>query len=86
MTSATAKLRMLLVEPRARGLGVGNRLVDECLSFARETGYKKVTLWTNDILHTARGIYVDRGFKLMREEAHQSFGHTLVGQHWDLKL
>jgi DNA-binding MarR family transcriptional regulator/GNAT superfamily N-acetyltransferase len=85
-TDATAKLRMLLVEPRARGLGLGNRLVDECLAFAREAGYKKVTLWTNDILHTARRIYVERGFKLIREEKHRSFGHDLVGQHWDLKL
>jgi N-acetylglutamate synthase-like GNAT family acetyltransferase len=85
-TNATAKLRMLLVEPRARGLGLGNRLVDECLAFAREAGYKKVTLWTNDILHSARHIYAQRGFKLIREERHHSFGHDLVGQHWDLKL
>jgi len=85
-SASTAQLRMLLVEPRARGLGLGNRLVDECLAFARDVGYKKVTLWTNDILHTARRIYLDRGFKLVKEERHQSFGHDLVGQHWDLKL
>ena len=77
---------MLLVEPRARGLGIGNRLVDECLNFAREAGYKKVTLCTNAILHTARRLYVERGFKLIKEEIHHSFGRELVGQQWDLKL
>ena len=77
---------MLLVEPRARGLGIGNRLVDECPNFAREAGYRKVTLWTNDILHTARRLYVERGFKRIKEESHHGFGHQLVGQHWDLKL
>jgi GNAT superfamily N-acetyltransferase len=85
-TKTTAKLRMLLVEPRARGLGLGNRLVDECLDFARQAGYKKITLWTNDILHAARQIYVKRGFVLVKEEQHQNFGALLNGQYWDLKL
>lgn len=85
-TRTTARLRMLLVEPRARGLGLGNRLVDECIAFARASGYKKVTLWTNDILHTARRIYVERGFELIKEEKRHSFGHELVGQHWGLTL
>jgi GNAT superfamily N-acetyltransferase len=84
--ATTAQLRMLLVEPRARGLKLGARLVDEAVAFARASGYKKMTLWTNDILHAARHIYVDRGFKLVKEEKHHSFGKDLVGQHWDSRL
>jgi DNA-binding MarR family transcriptional regulator/GNAT superfamily N-acetyltransferase len=81
-----AKLRLLYVEPKARGLGIGARLTDECERFARQTGYKKIVLWTNSILLAARHIYEKAGYRLVASEPHHSFGHDLVGETWEKTL
>jgi DNA-binding MarR family transcriptional regulator/predicted GNAT family acetyltransferase len=85
-SKAVAKLRLLLVEPEARGQGVGKRLVAECIAFARDKGYRKLVLWTQSNLEAARAIYKAAGFKRIKQERHRSFGYDLTGEYWELIL
>jgi GNAT superfamily N-acetyltransferase len=86
VSDTEAKLRLLYVEPEMRGNGLGRRLTQACIAFAKARGYLTLTLWTNDILHAARRIYQSAGFVWVSDEAHHSFGHDLVGQYWSLDL
>ncbi len=83
---SVARIRLLLVDPKARGLGLGARLTDESIRFARRAGYKKITLWTHSVLTAARHIYRKAGFTLTRSERHRRWGHAVVSEHWDMDL
>ena len=85
-SKTVAQLRLLILTPAARGLGLGGQLTDECIAFARGKGYRKMVLWTNRNLDAARAIYAKRGFTLVDSEAHHSYGRDLVGEHWELAL
>ena len=85
-SQTVAQLRLLLVEPNARGLGIGRRLVEECTLFAKAAGYRKITLWTNSVLTAARHIYQKSGYKLVQKEKHHSWGHNLISETWELTL
>jgi DNA-binding MarR family transcriptional regulator/N-acetylglutamate synthase-like GNAT family acetyltransferase len=85
-SATVGQLRLMIVDPKARGLGIGERLVSECVRFARQAGYRKVRLWTNSVLLAARHLYAKAGFRLVHKERHRSFGKSLVGETWELRL
>ena len=85
-SEGVARIRLLLVDQKARGLGLGARLTEESIRFARRAGYKKITLWTHSVLTAARHIYEQAGFKLMRTERHKSWGPPVLSEFWDLQL
>jgi GNAT superfamily N-acetyltransferase len=85
-SKTVAQLRALILTPESRGLGLGGRLVDECIAFSRSKGYRKLVLWTNSCLDDARALYAKRGFKLTASESFHGFGHDLIGETWQLKL